>query len=416
MGVAAQDGVGRHRLGDEVLGRTHAPAVVDAHERGVDGARRHGVDALEHPLDELELVDAGVAEALHAEQAHLQTRRLVREARADVAAAVAVGDGHLVAAPIACERLDAVGRHAALLGSPGRRLGNAVLMAEHVVLKPVEALHVGGHVLLVVEPLGHPHVGDGQLQGRVGVGQHGDPLVGVRGVGVVDVGRDVDGLDADLVEPVAQAARLQATPAPGRGLGIGAPEQDGVAVLAHIPDDVVLRVLLSVGLHAPDVLGAPVPALPAVRLAGLDEVVARLVPHVVEHERRAAMGARDHLGLTVALALDEDGAAAVLTADALDLGGDEVGGLVPADALVAAHAAVLRVALALRVPVHALERVRDAIGRVGTLLVGQRKRRKQRLHAGAEGVAPHLVTPFVQLLGGVVLVIVQRADAHHLAV
>jgi len=89
------------------------------------------------------------------------------------------------------------------------------------------------------------------------------------------------------------------------------------------------------------------------------------------------------------------------------LGDDEISGLAPADALVAAHAAVLRGALVLRAPASAL----DAIGRAGARLSSQRERQEQRLHAGAEGVAPHLVAPLAQVLGGAVLARAQQADA-----
>jgi hypothetical protein len=60
---------------------------------------------------------------------------------------------------------------------------------------------VRAYVLFVVRPLVQPHVGDGQVERGIGVGQDGDPLVGVDGGAVVQLGADVDGLDADLSEP-----------------------------------------------------------------------------------------------------------------------------------------------------------------------------------------------------------------------
>ena len=42
---------------------------------------------------------------------------------------------------------------------------------------------------------------DGKLQRRVGVGKHGDPLVGVHRVRVVHVGRDVDQADRSQDDP-----------------------------------------------------------------------------------------------------------------------------------------------------------------------------------------------------------------------
>ena len=406
------DGLVDHGLGDERLAQIHRGTAVGALGRGQHAARRQRVERLhvhELPFDHLELVHARLAHAAHAQQVHLHARRFVRERRADVAAAVAVGDGHLVLCPVARERLDAVVGHAAALGRPRRRLRHAVLAAQHVVLEPVEAHAVRVEVFFLVGALGHPHVGDSQLQRHVGVRQHGDPLVGVHGRGVVAVGRHEHRQHAYLVEPVAQTARHLAAPAPRRGLGIGAPVEDGVAVLGDVLDHVRGDGLHAHRIHAPGVLGAPVPALPAVGLAGLLEEAARQVQQV----RLAAVGGMDVLRLAVAVGLGQDGERTGFLLNALDLGGDEVACLVPRDAHVLRRAAVLGVALAVRVPVHALERVRDAVRRVGARLVRHRERRRVALHARLQHVPACLDLPRVQLLGRVELVVVQRADARH---
>ena len=263
---------------------------------------------------------------------------------------------------------------------------------------------------LVVGALLDPRVGYRQLQGRVGVGLDRYPLVGVHGVGVVHVGRDVYLLDAELGEPVAQAARHVAAPAERRGLGVAAPEEHRVAVLRDILDDVVLLVLLAERVHAPDVLGAPVPALPAIGLAGLQGEAAAEVEELGD----AAVRCVDDLRLAVAVDLAQDGLGAVLVVHALDLAGHDLRGLVPADALVAARAARLGVPLAVRVPVHAPHRIGNAVLRVHALLVAQRQRRDERLEARLEGLAARLELPGVQLLGRLVLVEVERADAQDL--
>ncbi len=53
--------------------------------------------------------------------------------------------------------------HAALLRRPRGSLGHPVLFAEDVVLELVEAVGMGGDVLLVVGPLGQPDMGDRQV-------------------------------------------------------------------------------------------------------------------------------------------------------------------------------------------------------------------------------------------------------------
>ena len=73
-------------------------------------------------------------------------------------------------------------------------------------------------------------------------------------------------------------------------------------------------------------------------------------------------------------------------------------------------------ALAIRVPVDALERERDAVRRVGAGLVNERERRVQRLHARLERMALRVDRPVVQVLLRVVLVEVDRTHTHDPAV
>ena len=289
-------------------------------------------------------------------------------------------------------------------------LRHAVLAAHDVVPEVLEADRVGVQILLVVGAFLDPRVGDGQLQRGVGVGLDGNPQVRMHGVRVVHVGRDVDLLDAQLGEPEAQPACQVAAPSQGGRLHVAAPEQHRVAVLGDVLDDVVLQRVLPERVHAPDVLGAPVPAFPAVGLARLQRVGA----DEVEHAALAAVRRMDELRLAMAVELAQDGGRAVRVMHALDLFRDEVARLVPRDAHVAAGAARLRMALAMRVPVLAAHRVGDAVLGVHALLVGERQRRDQRLEAGLERLPARLDLPGVHLFRGVVLVEVQRADAQDL--
>ncbi len=238
--------------------------------------------------------------------------------------------------------------------------------------------------------------------------------------GVVHIRADIDLLDADLGPEEEQPAGELSAEAPGGGLGVAAPHHHHVAVLDDVVHDVVGRVHHADQPFAPDVPGAPVPAFPAVRVAHLLGETA----HLVEEQGGAAVRGMDELAFPVAVALYQDGEGAVLLVDAPDLAGDEVGGFVPGDAHVLALAPVLRIASpgaggigsALRVPVHALERVLHPVGRVGTLLVRQAPRRRRRLEERLQGLAVLLDLPGFEL-GGVVLgVPVQRPDADDAAV
>ena len=229
----------------------------------------------------------------------------------------------------------------------------------------------------------------------------------MHGVRVVHVGRDVDLLDAQLGEPEAQPACHVAAPAERRGFGVAAPEQHGVAVLGDVLDDVVLLVLLAQRVHAPDVLGAPVPAFPAVGLARLQGEA----PAQVKKLRDAAVRGMDDLRLAVAVDLAQDGLGTVLVMHALDLARGDFRRLVPADAHVPAGAARLGMAFAVGIPVHAAHRVGDAVLGVHALLVAKRQGRHERLEARLERGAARLYLPGVQLLGRVVFVKMERADA-----
>ena len=124
-------------------------------------------------------------------------------------------------------------------------------------------------IFLVEGSVLYPGIGDGKLQRGVGVGKDGDPLVGVHGIGIVHVGGDVNLLHPNLCEPEADSACHVSSPAEGSGLRVAAPEQYCIAVFGNVFNYVVLLVLLSERVHAPDMLGAPIPAFPAVGLAGL---------------------------------------------------------------------------------------------------------------------------------------------------
>ncbi len=237
---------------------------------------------------------------------------------------------------------DDPGRGSAFRGGPSRGLRLAVFHTEHVVPELIEPVRVSGDVILVVGVLGDPDVGDGQIEGRVGVGHHRDPLVGVDGRAVVEVGAHEDALDAYLPPPVHQAAGHLAVEGPGRGLGVAAPEEQQLGVLGDVGHQVADRLHLAHRLHAPGVLGAPVGPLPAVGVADLLGEAAQHLQQLV----LAAVGAVDDLGLAVAVALAEHRVRPVLGVLALEFAGEHVEGFVPGDAHVLALTALVGVAAA----------------------------------------------------------------------
>ncbi len=303
---------------------------------------------------------------------------------------------------------------------PARPLGglrNTILFAQHVVLELLEPYRMGLDVLLVIRALGHPHVRHAQIEGRVGVGQHRDPLVGMNGSAVVEVRRDVNLLDAEFGPPVAQPAGQLTVEAPRSGLGVASPEEDAVAVLGHIPHDVGHRDHLPQVLATPDVLGSPVPAFPAVGVARLQGVAAEQA----QQAPVTAVGGVHRLGLRMPVGLRQDGLHAVLLIDTLDLSDHDVEGFIPGDALVLADAAILGVAPtrarrargAVRVPVDPLERIEHPVRRVDPVLVAQGEGRDQGVHGGRELLPSRLQLPGLDLR--VLLVVFKWAYADDLA-
>ena len=248
---------------------------------------------------------------------------------------------------------------------------------------------------------------------RVGVRQNGDPLVGEHGGAVVQIRADVDRLDADIAVKQAEAADLVAgAEAAGGGAGVAGFVEQQLAVLCNVGIEVGAVGHQAERLAAPEVLGSPEPALPGVRVADLHGEAAEQVEQL-EH---TAVGAMDHLGLAMAVALRIDGVGAIFLDDAADLALDDVEGLIPADALVAADAAGLRMALAVGIPVHALDGVQDAVRRVDALFPGDAHRAAGRLGRRLQHLAAGFDPPGVDVLVGILPVIAERTDAENFSI
>ena len=124
-------------------------------------------------------------------------------------------------------------------------------------------------------------------------------IVGVDGSCVVAIGADVDGLHPDVSEPIRNDAGELSAPAPRRHLRIGAPEKYRLAVLGDVLDDVGGDGLHTYRVHAPHMLGAPVPTFPAVWLARLLQKAADQAQQV----SLAAVGRVNALRLAVTVGL-----------------------------------------------------------------------------------------------------------------
>ena len=193
---------------------------------------------------------------------------------------------------------------------------------------------------------------------------------------MIEVGRQGDDLDAGALEPFRHLEGDRSGHAQAGRLRIVAGEDDHLGVLEDVVPDRVLIGLAERGVEAPDVLGAPVIAFPAVRIADLlrppapAEVLLDHVEEVVAPEMQRLQVA----ALPVAIGLDQDRLhRAVLVADAVQLLDHDVERPVPADARIAAAAAHLGIRL-VRAPVVAQQRILDPGRGMDAPLGGDRQR------------------------------------------
>ena len=169
-----------------------------------------GLDALSAghtAVGDLSLPLAGTAQTLHGQQNAFQSGRFMRIGTSDIRTAEIMGDGNGFLGPISGQGFDGPFGDAAFLGSPFRGLGYAVfIFTQDIVLHLFKTDGMGLNIFLIVGAFFDPGVDDGQLHGGIGIGQNGDPFIGMHGAAVVYIRADIDLFDADIMPEVAQAA------------------------------------------------------------------------------------------------------------------------------------------------------------------------------------------------------------------
>ncbi len=128
------------------------------------------------------------------------------------------------------------------------------------------------------------------------------------------------------------------------------------------------------------------------------------------------MTAPDVLLLTMTVTLDEDRSRAVFFLNAADLVSDDLASLIPGDAFILALAAILRVALTIRIPINTLHRILYTVLRVDALLVAIAQRRKERLLTRAVFLSAGFQCPRVRLLFGVLVIVLKWSDSDDLPI
>ena len=307
---------------------------------------------------------------------------------ADAGPPAARAEVGLLRTPLARQGADVARRHAGLGLLPLGRLRDAVALTQDVRLPLVKARGPLGHESLVIQPFGYPDVADRLRERGVGLRSRRDPLAAEVRRGVVQVGVDVDHFDAELPGPLAPLGPLEAV---GR-VRVRGPEDDHLGVLEAVLHGAVELRAPEAGTVAPVVHRAPEPALPAV--GAVHELGdANEVPEAVE----GAQVVPEVAPLVVRAVVHRDRTRAHRPGT-LDLRRDDVGCLVPGDALELRDPAILGVALAVRVEVDPLHRVKEPVLRVHHgLLTGAVRgqchpsRRRELLAARLDGPAPSVL-------------------------
>ena len=259
-------------------------------------------------------------------------------------------------------------------------------MAEYVFLPLLKAHGFVRYIILVVEALGHPYVGDGQHHGAVRARPRSQPLAAQPGRRVVAIGIDMDAGNAQFLQPLA-ANRSLVRPVDSAGrLRIARPEDDHLGVLHAVFHGAVGLAPAIVRAIAPVMRRAPVPAFPAIRVMRHRSAA----DHIEEPVARALPIAQYAPGVMRSAAV-QDRPRPMLALHALNLRDDDVQRLIPADALVARDAPVLRIAFPVRVKVHPLHGIEQPILGVNHRLPGQSMvvdrglaRRRKALAAGLD--------------------------------
>ena len=126
---------------------------------------------------------------------------------------------HEIAEAVARDALQPVveERDAGLGLLPFGRLRDPVGLAQDVGFPRIEPDGALGDVVLVVQVLGDPDMGDGEREGGRGGRARRQPLAAGEGDGLVEIRVDVDALDAELGEPAPpRRALVPAIAARGR--------------------------------------------------------------------------------------------------------------------------------------------------------------------------------------------------------
>ena len=157
-------------------------------------------------------------------------------------------------------------------------------------------------------------------------------------------------------------------------------------------------------------LCTPIPALPAVGVSCLQAVTAQ---HV-EQGAFASTRPMERFNLVMPVRLNENRIHAVLPMNAPDFIGTKLSGLIPAYTHIFRLSPVLRITIAIRIPVHALHGIQNPVRRIHAVLRRERKRRDLRFLSRLELVSARFDGPALKRLLAAVRtarLVIERSDA-----
>ena len=342
----------------DISGRPRCGKIPGDTSLGV--AREVEVSVNGGPHGQVSHVDTGFAKTLHGHEADhgpgpFRTRGATTGAPLGLPCAPRRKIG-LFRSPLPCQRPHIFGRNRCLIFLPLRCFWNTILLAQDVILPFFKARGSQGDILLVIQVLGDPNIGDRQGQGIAGVRSGSKPLASKQGRRIVVIGIDVHHFDPQLAHPLSANSALEGTVGTGGGFRVTGPEHDHVAFFEGILHGTVRLRRSQTHAVPPMMHGPPVPSLPTIRILHNGctahelhkpsmgaQIIADISPHMVRSRSR------------------QNGTRPRGPFDPFNLVGHDIQGLVPTNAFISGDPPVLAMASTLWIEINSFHGIHEPI-------------------------------------------------------
>jgi len=168
-----------------------------------------------------------------------------------------------------------------------------------------------------------------------------------------------------------------------------------VSIFSHIPVDIgLIGIISTYRLAAPEMLRAPEPAFPAIRISHLEGET----PHHFEEPADTGMSSMHYFGLAVSFILQKNTFGAIFFMDSFDLISNNGSSFIPGDPDVAAFTPILRIPFSVGVPVYPLQQIKNPVRGLDTLLIGGGMWRNGNFQGRRKRLTPRFQLPGIKYL------------------